>query len=228
MAGNLLCQYSRVTTDFTTQKLNFKTGTKICVKISPSRSDNAPVNQIYGLQIHSVTSADWETETLKTKSDPWAGRIIDATKLTDKRCYGSLWTPSDNDVYELLVHKTGKVMFEFYPNSTNDNVGWGYDIEIYKKNGDKLTIFKQIRASTKKMFYAEKGTYYVVVNANWVDEAPSSYDDYAISAKSKAAWIPSMKTKKVLYAPKTATLKWRKVKNVDGYEIHCFRRTLNK
>ncbi len=156
---------------------------------------------------------------MKTTSDVWSSRISGADTLTGTKRYGSLWTSSDNDVYKLKVAKTGKVTLKFYPNNTEDNVGWGYDIEIYTKSGDLAAEYKKIKTTTTKTFYAKKGTYYVAVSANWSSSAPSSYDAYAITAKSKATTIPSMKSKKVSYASKTSTVKWKKVKNVDGYEI---------
>lgn len=218
-AGNCLCEYNGIKTSFTSQKLNFKPGTKVYVKVSANWSSEAPMDQVYFLQAATAANANWETETMKTSSDSWSSRISDAATLTGTKRYGSLWCSSDNDVYKLKVSKTGKVTLKFYPNNTEDNVGWGYDIEVYKKNGDKATIYKQIKTETTKTFYAKKGTYYVVVSANWKSSAPSSYDAYAITAKSKASTIPSMKSKKVSYASKTATLKWKKAKNVDGYEI---------
>lgn len=218
-AGNLLCEYNGIKSNFSTQKLNFKTGTKLYVKISANYSNSSPTDQIYFLQASAVAKKNWEVETVKYSSDTWSSRIKNAATLSGTKRYGSLWESSDNDVYKLKVSKTGKVTLKFYPNNTEDNVGWGYDIGIYKKNGDKAVEYEQIKTDTTKTFYAKKGTYYVVVSANYSRSAPSSYDSYAITAKSKSASVSSMKSKKISYTTKTATLKWKKVKNVHGYEI---------
>ncbi len=218
-AGNLLYEYKQFKTNFSTQKFNFKPGTKIYIRICPNWSSNAPRDQVYYLKATAVAKGNWETETMKTSSDSWSSRIKNAQKLTKTKRYGSLWNSSDNDVYKLSVSKTGKVTLKFYPNNTEDNVGWGYDVEIYKKNGDKATSFTKLKTTTTKTFYAKKGTYYVVVSANWTSSAPSAYDAYSISATSKKASVPSMKSKKVSYTKSKSLVKWKKAKGVDGYEI---------
>ncbi len=142
-----------------------------------------------------------------------------ATRLTNNKIYGSLWNGSDQDVYKLRVPKTAKVVLNFYPNSTETDLGWGYDIEIYKKNGERAAFYRQIKKTTQKQFYALKGTYFVVVKANWSKSAPPATDDYAIAATVKSSRVPSLKGRKLSYMPKTSALKWKGVKGVDGYEI---------
>lgn len=218
-AGNLLDSYTGIETNFSTQKFNYKVGTKIYIKITANYSGSAPRDQIYYLQSTATAKSNWEIETRKTTSDSWKSRISGAAKLTGTKRYGSLWTSTDNDVYKLSVSKTGNVTLKFNPNNTEDNVGWGYDIFLYKKNGEKAKVFEYIKTATNQTFYAKKGTYYVVICASYTGSAPSKYDAYSIAATAKASSVPSMASKKVSFTTKKATVKWKKAKKVDGYEL---------
>ena len=221
--GNCIYTYNDITTSYTTQKFNFSNGTKIYLKISAKNTaPYVPRDVPYMLTVNAVSKNNWEIETQKSADASWNSRISRAAKLTSKKIYGSLWKSSDNDIYKLSVPKTGKVTLRFYPNNVDTNVGWGYDVEIYNKNGTRHKVYSKIKSNYKNTFYAKKGTYYIVVKANYPSYAayaPSAMDAYAITATTKASTVPSMKSKKVTYSTKNATIKWKKVKQIDGYEI---------
>lgn len=218
-AGKMLTEYNGIKTDFISPKLSFKQGTQMHINISSNGDGIVPVNQSYGLQMYSVATTSWETETMRMSSDSWESRICDVSELTASKRYGTLWVSADEDIYKLSVPKTGLVTLMFQPLGKKDTIGWGYDIELYKKKGDKLVSYKQIKSSITKQMYVKEGTYYVVVKADWSDDAPSAYDEYAIWAKVKPGTIPSMKSRKLIYEAGTSVLKWKKIKNADGYEI---------
>lgn len=213
-----LCVYREIKSDISSPKLNFAPGTKLYVKVCASYMSYAPLGQVYSLRVNAVTRHDWEVETGRTAKDSWESRICGVNSLTPQKRYGSLWTGDDNDVYQLCVAGTEVVTLQFWTQGILDELGWGYDIEIYKKNGSKLTGYKQIKATAQKMFYAKPGIYYVVVKANWSNAAPKR--EYAIAATSKEVLVPSMRGKKIAYVPQTSTVKWGKAKHVDGYEIY--------
>ncbi len=192
-AGKMLTEYNGIKTDFISPKLSFKQGTQMHINISSNGDGIVPVNQSYGLQMYSVATTSWETETMRMSSDSWESRICGVSELTASKRYGTLWVSADEDIYKLSVPKTGLVTLMFQPLGKKDTIGWGYDIELYKKKGDKLVSYKQIKSSITKQMYVKEGTYYVVVKADWSDDAPSAYDEYAIWAKVKPGTIPSMK-----------------------------------
>ncbi len=226
---NELCSYRQKKNGFSTQKFNFEPGTKLYVKVCASHVDLPPQVQFYSIRITTVAKSNWELETRKSETDEWKARIRNTSELNAEKRYGSLWTGTDSDLYKIRVPKTGNVTLEFWPNNVNGDIGWGYDIEIYKKNGEKVTEYKQIAGAVKKSFYAKKGVYYVAIKADWSKAAPPPTDDYAISATVKKSTVPSMKKKKVSYASKSSVLKWDKAKKVDGYEVRiCKNRKFKK
>ena len=193
-AGKMLTEYNGIKTDFISPKLSFKQGTQMYINISSNGDGIVPVNQSYGLQMYSVATTSWETETMRMSSDSWESRICDVSELTASKRYGTLWVSADEDIYKLSVPKTGLVTLMFQPLGKKDTIGWGYDIELYKKKGDKLVSYKQIKSSITKQMYVKEGTYYVVVKADWSDDAPSAYDEYAkgkalIAAKTMSFFI---------------------------------------
>ena len=222
--GNSLSSYT-FKTNSSTQKLNFKRGTKLYIKICADWNNSAPVDQYYTINMKTEAKSDWEVETLQDKNATWSNRIKDAAKLTSKKRYGSLWTNTDNDIYKLSVSSTGKVTLKFNPNNIENNLGWGYTLELFDKNGESVKKFDNIKSNTNNVFYAKKGTYYVVVYASWDSSAPPSTDTYTISATSKKASTPFMKNKKISFTTQTSTLKWSKVSDVDGYEIQLCKNT---
>lgn len=227
--GKELCSYVQFKGSVTTQKFNFIPGKKLLIKVCSADEKDALQRRGYTVAVKTVATGNWETETGRSATDIWADRIRNVSELTSEKRYGSLWTGTDNDVYMLRVSGTGTVTLCFWPNNLPENIGWGYDIEIYRSDGTKAIGYKQIKTPVRKIFYAKQGVYYAVIKANWSKVAPPATDDYAIAAMYKNSAVPSMQGKKISVISKRTVLKWTKAKQVDGYEIRfCKNRKFKK
>lgn len=217
-----LCAYTDVKDKFSTQKLNFAPGTKLYIAVKVNGTEFPDDALEYSLWITGVQTENWETETGRAETDEWKTRIAGAEVLSDIERTGSLWKADDNDVYKLVVRKTGVVTLNFRPKYTGDDIGWGYDVEIYSKGGKRATVYKQIKTGTKKKFWAKKGQYYVVIKASWSKAAPGATGEYAISSVCKANKVPGMKGTKISYSKKSGVIQWDEVKDADGYEVYIY------
>lgn len=215
------------------KRFNFAKGTKIYCRVKADSSNNAPVDIEYLISIQETAASNWEVETRQGSDATWSARIRGCATLKGTYTYGSLIYDYDNDIYKLVVSKDGKVSLRFNTNNVETNVGDGYRIAIYDSKGNWLDCYAEVKENIKWEFYAKKGTYYVEIDAEaaheefwiWTDGAPSPYDAYSISATSYQVKIPSMRKKTISYKvtkswySTTRTLKWKKVSNVDGYEV---------
>ncbi len=153
------------------------------------------------------------------KHDSWKDKVKAASKLTSKKTYGTLRSEVDNSLYKVEIPKNGEVTLRFDFTNTREEIGWGYALVLYDKNGKMITTYKAIRESRIQTFYAKKGTYYLEVRASNTSYPPSAGNNYSLRMNWKVRKVSSMKKKNVSFTIKRSKLKWNKVKKVDGYEI---------
>jgi len=205
---------TELSTNTTLSAFNYKKGTKLYIAIAAKIvSDNwAPRWQEYSIRIKTTNVSNWEKETLINGDASWSARSKNATAITlGKKWYGNMCMDEDNDLYKFSTDKTGTVTVKFDPDDVESNLGSGYTVRILTKSG-KVAAESSVTSITNVKTYLKKGTYYVEVYRSYGCPILKKYG-LTVSCKAQTpAKVSSIRKK-------GATVSWKKVSGVDGYEI---------
>lgn len=195
---------------------NFKKGTKMYLKVEAANytilTKDGAIQ--YSFTVNTTESDNWEQEsndTLKT-----------ATTIPFGKSYnGNLYRNGDIDFYTFKITSNGFVNINFMPidpNVPGDSLKMGYDVSVYQST-KQLCKVNFCNIGNHKI-YLKKGTYYIKVEKNAYDYAPTLFKTYTMKTSFKTFAKPA---KTVIKSAKASggriNIKLNKVTNATGYQV---------
>ena len=184
------------------------------VRVSANWTGDAPTNQVYKLKVNFKEDANWEKEGNNSSSA--------ATEMKLNKNYKGIFSISEDvDWYKFSVSSKGIIKLKFSKDdSANiENIGRGWDIQIYNKSNNELVSEKKyVTSSTSISTTLKKGTYYVKVYPEWSGEAPT---DCIYNLKVSYAATPAKPASVKAKAGKASVkVSWKKASKATGYEVY--------
>lgn len=196
---------------------NFKKGTKMYLKVEAANytilTKDGTIQ--YDFTVNTTESDNWEQEsndTLKT-----------ATTIPFGKSYnGNLYRNGDIDFYTFKITSNGFVNIKFMPidpNVPEDSLKRGYDVSVYQST-EQLCKVNFCNIGNHKI-YLKKGTYYIKVEKNAYDYAPTLFKTYTMKTSFKTFAKPEKAVFKTVKAASRdrINIRLKKVTNATGYQI---------
>lgn len=203
-------EQSYVKGEVTTYKIPCRPGVYY-VKVMSMYSTTIP-NEEYLLKIAFTKSAVIEGEPNNTYQQ--ADTIKTGVTYT-----GALQHGNDEDWYRLKLTSEGVALFKFSrsSNTSPDEIGWGWKIDIYKGTSAAPIQTLATKDVTTYKLTLKKGTYYIRIYPNLTGKPINK--DYSIKV-NYAKTPKTVKLKSVTAGKRRATIKWNKSKDATGYYIY--------
>ncbi len=187
---------------------------KVCAR--DSYSAYAPTDCIYSLKVEQKATSAWESEGNNTR------KKADTISL-EKTYKAHLINSKDEDWFKFTTKANGsvKLTFKLADSDAADSVNWGWNVYIYTKSGSTpVEEIKGVKDKASVTVDLKKGTYYVkVVARDTYNAYAPTLCTYSVTVNySKAPGKVTLNSVKA--GKKQATLKWKKVKDADGYYIY--------
>lgn len=210
---NILKTYSNIKSEITGSMLPFQKGTYY-IRVLAYYTYEAPTGCIYDLKVLHTASGYYESEGNNTNT------LANAISLNNEY-RGNLYYSDDADWFKFKVSAKGTVKISLsMDNDVNvENIGWGWDLRIYKANATEAFngIYK-VKNSNSLSLELGKGTYYIKVSPNYRYSAPV---DCTYVLKTGYAKVPATaKMTSAKAASKSVKLSWKKVSGATGYVIY--------
>jgi len=208
-----IISYTDLQATFTGGELPYAKGTYY-IKVTANSRYSAPVDCIYHLQVVQSKSSVWESEGNDER------KTADSISL-NKTYKAILLDGNDKDWFKFTTKATGTVKLTLKLDDADaaDNLASGWNVSIYKKSGAvPVKELTGVLSSGSVTVDLKKGTYYVKVVPNNRYSAPEQCR-YSVTVNySKTPGKVTLSS--VTAGKKKATLKWKKVKDADGYIIY--------
>jgi len=172
----------------------------------------------YTLRVNYTPASNWEIEG--------NGKTESATPIKSGVEYNGIIFDSDTDWYKINVTDNSKVTFDFAKENVYDGGSW--EIYIYNKDNNYMTIFRCVDSKESTTFLLKKGVYYINIS-KYTYSALDSHYKFKVTA-NKYNITGKTQTKNVKYCLRTSlfgqkstqimSLKLlKKAKNASNYEI---------
>ncbi len=219
--------YFSIKSSQTSAKFPMKKGTYYIKIMAQDGYDDgyAPSEQVYNFSINEVAEANWESEHNDEQINANTIKTGSAYKGTTYWCNDADWSK-----FTVSSRGTVKITLKLSDNVNVNNVHKGWRFDLYSKSGNTPILSKEsITVSGTETKIISAGTYYLRIypQAGYDDGyAPSSCEyNFKVaftpdSAKAKQVKKSTVKLKSVTAGKKKATVKWKKNKYADGYEIY--------
>ncbi len=241
--GEELDRYTRITTNYTSNKYNFMVGDKLYFKIKNRIEQfEYAVGAVYSLKITNVEDASWEKENRADDGSSWADRIAANNVLSDTPIRGSLWTAKDRDLYKYTMPGAGTLTVNFNVNNDSSRLGQGYNVAFLDGNGKEIKVYSRINANQSLSQDMAAGDCYIKVYSNNDLLSDTVFNEYTISAtytpsqkkednkddkeitdaqlQKTVPAVGTVKAEKKKGGKRSVTIKWKKVTGANGYKVY--------